>query len=75
MGRKNKREKGSVPERKDYSALLLELQVNRERTNEYRKRRKRDVQKMVWFSFRWEKMEVKEWFTRDLWEMRIWWIW
>ena len=47
MGIKNKREKGSVPERKDYSALLLELQVNRERTNEYRKRRKRDVQKMV----------------------------
>ena len=47
VGGRNEVEKVRVPERKDYSALLLELQVNRERTNEYRKRRKRDVQKMV----------------------------
>lgn len=40
MGRKT-REKGSNYEKKDYSALLLELQVNqvRKKRNEYKRKR------------------------------------
>lgn len=42
MGRKT-REKGSNYERKDYSALLLELQVNqvRKQRNEYKKKQRK----------------------------------